>query len=178
LIVNRALSQTQITWGDLIEADRPLQMEQPELHHENPPQGIEAAQEGGDSTQMEVPLPQPEIETAREGRDNTQMEVPLPQPEIEADPIQLAETQTSQAETSKKKRKRTIVVPKTPTEKRRRSKRIAQSEETQEIYRQNNPHRKIFRKLNRQNKPHKKILRKIPNHHLKSLQNSSSKVMR
>jgi hypothetical protein len=31
LIVNRALSQTQITWGDLIEADRPLQIEQPKI---------------------------------------------------------------------------------------------------------------------------------------------------
>jgi hypothetical protein len=40
LIVNRALSQNQITWGDLIEVDRPLQME----------------------PQMEFPLPQPEIE--------------------------------------------------------------------------------------------------------------------
>jgi hypothetical protein len=88
LIVNRALSQTQITWGDLIEPDRPLQIEQPEIHHEIPPQGIEAAQVGGDSAQIEIPVPQPEME---------------------ADPIQLAETQTIQAETSKKKRQRTIL---------------------------------------------------------------------
>jgi hypothetical protein len=33
LIVNRALNNTQITWGDLIELDRPLQIEQPEVHH-------------------------------------------------------------------------------------------------------------------------------------------------
>jgi hypothetical protein len=135
MIVNRALSQTQITWGDLIEANRPLQLEQPELHHENPPQGIEIAQEGGDTTQMEVPLPQPEIEIAQEGGDTNQMEVPLPQPnlEIEADPqIQLAET-------SKKKRKRTIVAPKTSTEKKRRNKRIAQPGETQEMIQTEHP---------------------------------------
>jgi hypothetical protein len=63
LIVNKSLSQTQITWGDLIEDNRPLQLEQHELHHENPPQGIEIAQEGVGIGQMEVPLPQPEIET-------------------------------------------------------------------------------------------------------------------
>jgi hypothetical protein len=43
LIINRALSQTQITWGNLIEANRPLQLEQPELNHEDPTQGIEVA---------------------------------------------------------------------------------------------------------------------------------------
>jgi hypothetical protein len=59
LIVNKALSQTKITWGDLIE---PLQIEQPEMHHEIPPQGIEVAQVGGDNAQTKVPLPQPEIE--------------------------------------------------------------------------------------------------------------------
>jgi hypothetical protein len=37
LIVNRALNHTKITWGDLIEPDRPLQIEQPEVHHEIPP---------------------------------------------------------------------------------------------------------------------------------------------
>jgi hypothetical protein len=94
MIVNKALSQTQITWGDLIEANRPLQLEQPELRHENPPQGIEITQEGADIAQMEVPLSQPEIETTQ--GDTTQIEVPLPQPEIEAEPIQLAETQISQ----------------------------------------------------------------------------------
>jgi hypothetical protein len=78
---------------------------------------------------MEVPLPQHEIEMAREGGDNAQMEVPLPQLEIETEPIQLAKIQTTQAETIKKKRKRTIGVHKTPIEKRRRSKRITQSEE-------------------------------------------------
>jgi hypothetical protein len=44
LIVNRALSQTQITWGDLIDADRPLQIEQPKIHQEIPPQGIGTSQ--------------------------------------------------------------------------------------------------------------------------------------
>ena len=34
LIVNRALSQTQISLGELIE---PLQIEQPKMHHESPP---------------------------------------------------------------------------------------------------------------------------------------------
>jgi hypothetical protein len=43
LIVKRALNHTQITWGDLIDPDRPLQIEQPKVHHEIPPQGIEAA---------------------------------------------------------------------------------------------------------------------------------------
>jgi hypothetical protein len=147
LVVNKALSQTQIAWGDLIEANRPLQLEQPKLHHGNTPQGIEAAQERGDTTQMEVPqpqleietawegryntqmevpLPQTEIETTREGRDNTQEEVPLPQLENEADPIQLVETQTSLEETPNKRRKSAIDVPENSTMKRIRRKRIAQ----------------------------------------------------
>jgi len=37
LIVNRSLNHTQINWGDLIEPDRPLQIEQPEIHHEISP---------------------------------------------------------------------------------------------------------------------------------------------
>jgi hypothetical protein len=37
LIVKMALNHTQITWGDLIDLDRPLQIEQPEIHHEIPP---------------------------------------------------------------------------------------------------------------------------------------------
>ena len=57
LIVNRALSQTRITWGYLNEADRPLQIEQPEIHQETPSQGIETTQEEGGSAQMGVPLP-------------------------------------------------------------------------------------------------------------------------
>jgi hypothetical protein len=100
LIVNRALSQTQITWGDLIEANRPLQLEQPKLHHEDPTQGIEVAQEGEATAQMEVPPPQPEVE---------------------ADPIQLAETQTSQEGASMRRRKREIFVSKAPIERKRRS---------------------------------------------------------
>jgi lambda repressor-like predicted transcriptional regulator len=34
IILNSSLSQTRITWGDLIEADRPLQIEQLEIHQE------------------------------------------------------------------------------------------------------------------------------------------------
>jgi hypothetical protein len=34
LIVKKALIQTQITWVDLIEAYRPLQIKQPEIHQE------------------------------------------------------------------------------------------------------------------------------------------------
>jgi hypothetical protein len=83
LIVNKALNHTQITWGDLIEPDRPLQIEQPELHHEIPPVGIEAAQTEGD---------------------NAQIEILVPQLEMESDLIQLVETQSIQAGTSKKKR--------------------------------------------------------------------------
>jgi hypothetical protein len=56
-----------------------------------------------------------------------------PQPEKEAYPIQLAETHTSLAETSKKKRKGKIVVPENYTEERRKRKRIAQPRETQEM---------------------------------------------
>jgi hypothetical protein len=118
LIVNRALSQTQITWGDLIEADRPLQIEQPEIHQETPSQGIETLKEEGGSAQIETPLPQPEIE---------------------ADPIQLAETQTKQEETSKKRRKRTIVVPETSTVKRRRGKKTIQPENIQEAMQTEQP---------------------------------------
>ena len=36
LIVSKDLSQTQLTWGDLIGTNRPLQLEQPKLYHENP----------------------------------------------------------------------------------------------------------------------------------------------
>jgi hypothetical protein len=41
LIVNKALSQTQLTWSDLIETNKPMQREQPKLYHENPSQVIE-----------------------------------------------------------------------------------------------------------------------------------------
>jgi hypothetical protein len=37
LIVNMALSQTQITWGHLIEVDRLLQIKQTKIHQERPP---------------------------------------------------------------------------------------------------------------------------------------------
>jgi hypothetical protein len=118
LIVNRALNHTQITWGDLIEPDRPLQIEQPEVHHEIPPQGIEAAQTEGD---------------------NAQIEIPVPQPEMEADLIQLEETQSMQAGTSKKKRQRTIYVPETSTVKRRKGKKTTQPESTQETVQTEQP---------------------------------------
>jgi hypothetical protein len=41
LIKNKSLSQTQLTWDNLIEANRPPQLQQPELFHEEPPQEIE-----------------------------------------------------------------------------------------------------------------------------------------
>jgi len=62
LIVKRDLIQTQITWRDLIEADRPLQIEQLEIHQETPSHGIETTQEDGGSAQIENPLPHPKIE--------------------------------------------------------------------------------------------------------------------
>jgi len=61
LIVSKALSQTQLTWGDLTQTNRPLQLEQPELHHENPSKEIEEIQEGETNTQTKVPLPQLEV---------------------------------------------------------------------------------------------------------------------
>jgi hypothetical protein len=113
MIVNRALSQNQITWGDLIKADRPLQIEQPKIPQETPSQRIETTQEEGGSAQIKTPLPQPEIEE---------------------DPIQLEETQTKQEETPRKRRRRIIVVPKTSTVKRRRGKKTIQPENIQEVH--------------------------------------------
>ena len=37
LITNKALSQTQLTWDNLIEANRPPQLEKPKLFHEELP---------------------------------------------------------------------------------------------------------------------------------------------
>ena len=37
LITIKALSQTQLNWDNLIEANRPPQLEQPKLCHEEPP---------------------------------------------------------------------------------------------------------------------------------------------
>ena len=37
LIVDRSLNHTQITWGDLIDLDRPFQIEKLEYDHEIPP---------------------------------------------------------------------------------------------------------------------------------------------
>jgi hypothetical protein len=45
LITNKSLSQTQLTWDNLIEANRPPQLENPELCHEKPPWEIEYRQE-------------------------------------------------------------------------------------------------------------------------------------
>ena len=61
LIVNKVPSQNQLTWGDLIKANRPLQLEQPELYHEDPPQEIEEIQEGETTTQIKVPPTQPKV---------------------------------------------------------------------------------------------------------------------
>jgi hypothetical protein len=44
LIVSKAFIQTQLTWDNLIGANKPLQPEQPELCHENPLQEIEEIQ--------------------------------------------------------------------------------------------------------------------------------------
>jgi hypothetical protein len=118
LIVDRALNHTQIMWGDLIELDRPLQIEQPEVHHEIPPQGIEAAQTEGDNAQIEIPSTQPEMETNL---------------------IQLAETQSMQEGTSKRKRQRTIYVPETSSVKRRKDKETTQPESTQETVQTEEP---------------------------------------
>jgi hypothetical protein len=40
LITIKALSQTQLTWDNPIEANRPPQLKKPELCHEEPPQEI------------------------------------------------------------------------------------------------------------------------------------------
>jgi hypothetical protein len=114
LIVSKALSQTQLTWDNLIGANKPLQLEQPELCHENPLQETEEIQ-GEEAT--------------------AQIEVSPPQPEVEADPVQMTEVQTSwtEAQTSQtkaqtpqagpltRKRKREMDAPKTPIERTRRN---------------------------------------------------------
>ena len=92
-----------MTWGDLIEANRPLQLEQPEIQHKDPTQGIEVAQEGEPTAQMEV----------------------SPQPEVKEDPVQFVETQTSQAKASTRKRKKEMVAPKAPIEGKIRSRWIS-----------------------------------------------------
>jgi hypothetical protein len=112
LIINKALSQTQLTWGNLIEANKPLQLEQPELYHEDPRQEIEEIQEG-DAT--------------------AQIEIPPPQPEVEADPVQITETWTSQEEALTRKRKRAMTTPKAPIERKRRSRWTRDPEEIQEM---------------------------------------------
>jgi hypothetical protein len=75
LIASKALSQTQLTWDNIIGANKPLQLEQPELCHENPLQEIEEIQ-GEKAT--------------------AQIEVSPPQPEVVEDPVQMIEVQTSQ----------------------------------------------------------------------------------
>jgi hypothetical protein len=62
LIVNKALNHTQINWRDLIKPNMPLQIEKHEVHHEIPPQGIEAAQKEGYNSQIEILVPQPKME--------------------------------------------------------------------------------------------------------------------
>jgi hypothetical protein len=68
LIVVRALNHTQIMWEGLIDLNRPLQIEQPqvpqlEIHLEIPPQGIEIVHLEGESAQTEILATHPEIET-------------------------------------------------------------------------------------------------------------------
>jgi hypothetical protein len=41
MITNKAFSQTQSTWDNLVEANRPPQLEHLELCHEEPPHEIE-----------------------------------------------------------------------------------------------------------------------------------------
>ena len=108
LIKNKALSQTQLTRDSLIEANRPPQLEQPELCHEEPPQEIEDRQ----------------VENA-----TSQREIPSPQTEAEADPAQITEAQTSQTQALTKKRKRETTTPKTIIQTRRRSRRIQETTE-------------------------------------------------
>ena len=58
LITNKTLSQTQLTWDSLIEANRDPQLEHPELCHEEPPQEIKYRQGEETTTQRETPSPQ------------------------------------------------------------------------------------------------------------------------
>jgi hypothetical protein len=60
------------------------------------------------------------------------MEVLPPQPEVESDPVQFAETQTSQENASTRKRKREMDAPKAPIEGKIRSKQIRRHEEIQD----------------------------------------------
>jgi len=67
LIVLRALNHAKITWKDLIELNRPFQIEQlevpqSEIHLEIPPQEIEVVQPEGESAQTKIPATHPEIE--------------------------------------------------------------------------------------------------------------------
>jgi hypothetical protein len=62
LITNKSLSQTQLNWDILIEANRPPQLEQPELCHEDPPQEIEDRQAEKTSAQREIPSPRTKAE--------------------------------------------------------------------------------------------------------------------
>ena len=115
--------------GDLTRTNRPLQLEQPKLYHENPSQ---------------------EIEEIQEGETTTQIEVPPPQPEVEADLVQITEAQTSQIEahnpqteayTSQtgaltRKRKRATTTPKAPIERKRISRWTRQPKEIEEMTKQ------------------------------------------
>ena len=121
LIVSKALSKTQLTWDNLIGANKPLQLEQPELCHENPLQETEEIQ-GEEAT--------------------AQIEVSPPQPKVKVYPFQMKEVHTSQKEapTSQKKvqtpqvgpltrkRKREMDAPKTPIERTRRNSRTRNPE--------------------------------------------------
>jgi hypothetical protein len=67
LIVLRELNHSQITWEDIIDLNRPFQIEQPEvaqseIHPKIPPQEIQVVQREGESAQTKIPATPPEIE--------------------------------------------------------------------------------------------------------------------
>ena len=103
------LNNSQITWGGINELDRPLKIEQPEVHHEIPPQGIVTAQPEGDNSQILAP-----------------------QPEIETNIIHLVENQIMQEGISNRKRQRIISILETSSVKRRKDKETTQPESNQE----------------------------------------------
>jgi hypothetical protein len=92
-----------LTCDNLIEANRPPQLDKPELCHEEPPQ---------------------EIEDRQAEETTTQREIPSPQTEAEVNPTQITETQTVQTHALTKKRKRATTTPTTIIHTRRRRRRI------------------------------------------------------
>jgi hypothetical protein len=135
LITNKALNQTQLTWDNLIEANRPPQLEQLELCHEEPPQ---------------------EIEDRHVEETTAQREIPSPQTKAEVDPTQITEAPTSQTQALTKKRKRATTAPTTIIQTRRRSRRI---QETIEAFRVQQNSMKNFIILH--NSLHMRMLNKL-----------------